>query len=225
MNLLRLPIRILDFLRGLDFLAPLAIRIYLFPIFLAAGLNKIDITTGLANPNTVAWFGNPDWGLGLPAPELMTYLAGYTELLGAFALLIGFAVRLFAVPLLITMAVAAVTTHLDYGWAAVAPSSPSQVCVEGTQARGEAGTIEKIAKCYNVNERTIDASERLAKSKEILKEHGNYGWLTGKGSLVILNSGIEFATTYFIMLLVLFFWGAGRFFCLDYWIRRSAMDD
>lgn len=225
MNLLKLPIRILDFLRGLDFLAPLAIRLYLFPIFLVAGLHKIDITTGKANADTVAWFGNPDWGLGLPAPELMTYLAGYTELLGAFALLIGFGVRLFSVPLLITMVVAAVTTHLDKGWAAIAPSNPSEVCIEGTQAHGEAGTIQRIADCYNVNERTIDASKRLSKSKEILKQHGNYSWLTGKGSLVILNNGIEFATTYFIMLLVLFFWGAGRFFSLDYWIRRSAMDD
>jgi uncharacterized membrane protein YphA (DoxX/SURF4 family) len=37
---------------------------------------------------------------------------------------------------------------------------------------------------------------------------------------VILNNGIEFAATYFVMLLSLFFTGAGRFFSLDYWIYQ-----
>jgi len=42
---------------------------------------------------------------------------------------------------------------------------------------------------------------------------------------VILNNGIEFAATYFIMLLALFFIGAGRYFSMDYWIRRGFMRD
>jgi len=58
-----------DFLgtfRTIDFLAPLALRLYLAPVFWIAGANKlIDFR------NTAAWFGNPDWGLGLPMPELM----------------------------------------------------------------------------------------------------------------------------------------------------------
>ena len=54
----------------------------------------------------------------------------------------------------------------------------------------------------------------------ILREHGNYPWLTEKGNLVVLNNGIEFAATYFIMLLVLFFYGAGRYLSLDYWFAR-----
>jgi uncharacterized membrane protein YphA (DoxX/SURF4 family) len=54
----------------------------------------------------------------------------------------------------------------------------------------------------------------------LLREHGNYSWLTDKGSLVVLNNGIEFGATYFVMLLALFFSGAGRFVSVDYWIGR-----
>ena len=35
---------------------------------------------------------------------------------------------------------------------------------------------------------------------------------------MVLNNGIEFAATYFIMLLVLFFIGAGKFFSVDYYL-------
>ena len=46
-------------------------------LLMQAGWNKF---TGFEN--TVAWFGNPDWGLGLPWPELMVTLAAGTELIG-----------------------------------------------------------------------------------------------------------------------------------------------
>ena len=58
-------------------------------------------------------------------------------------------------------------------------------------------------------------------AKEILKEHGNYDWLTENGSFVVLNNGIEFAATYFIMLLALFFIGGGRYVSVDYWIKEK----
>jgi hypothetical protein len=64
------------------------------------------------------------------------------------------------------------------------------------------------------------AGERLQRAKAILEEHGNYDWLTETGSFVISNSGIEFAATYFVMLLALFFIGGGRFFSADYWIEE-----
>ena len=38
-----------------------------------------------------------------------------------------------------------------------------------------------------------------------------------------MNSGIEMAATYFIMLLVIFFWGAGRYLSIDFYIRRRMM--
>jgi uncharacterized membrane protein YphA (DoxX/SURF4 family) len=47
-------------------------------------------------------------------------------------------------------------------------------------------------------------------AKEILQEHGNYSWLTGKGSFVILQNGAEFVVTYIIMLLSLISFGPGR---------------
>lgn len=176
--------------RGLDFLAPLLIRLYLAPVFWMAGMNKFN-----SFDSTVEWFGNPDWGLGLPFPLLMATLATAAELGGAVLLLLGLGVRLIAVPLMVTMLVAAFAVHWSNGWLAIA------------EGQGLFAT-----------ERTMAAAERLTVAKEILREHGNYGWLTEHGSLVMLNNGIEFAATYFILLLSLFFTGGGRWLSLDHWI-------
>jgi uncharacterized membrane protein YphA (DoxX/SURF4 family) len=137
--------------------------------------------------DTIAWFGNPDWGLGLPFPALMAWLATLTEVGGAIALVFGIGVRWVSLPLMVTMVVAAVSVHLQNGWLAIAEGS-------GLFA----------------SDRTIGAVERLDRAREILQQHGNYEWLTENGSFVVLNNGIEFAVTYFIMLLVLFFIGAGK---------------
>lgn len=190
-NLLRLQ-DLLDRTRAVDFLGPLALRLYLFPIFWMAGTNKFN-----SFDSTVEWFGNPDWGLGMPLPGLMAFLAVASELAGSVMLLFGFGVRWIAGPLMVTMIVAAVSVHLQNGWLAIAEGS-------GLFA----------------TERTIGAVERLDKAKDILREHGNYEWLTENGSFVVLNNGIEFATTYFIMLLVLFFIGAGKYVSVDYWIAK-----
>ena len=187
--------------RAVDFLGPLALRLYLAPVFWAAGTNKLD---GLMpSAGTVAWFGNPDWGLGLPFPWLMAFLAAYAEVLGAIALLLGIATRWFSIPLMITMVVAAVTVHWQHGWQTI---SDRMMCLFNC-----AGTEE--------------AAVRLDRARSILQEHGNYDWLTQSGSFVILNNGIEMAATYFVMLLVLFFYGAGRYLSVDYyalrWLRRN----
>ena len=58
------------------------------------------------------------------------------------------------------------------------------------------------------------------RDRSILQEHGNYEWLTAKGNFVILNNGIEFGVTYFIMLLSLFFTGAGKVVSADDWIDK-----
>lgn len=187
--------RLLDSTRVFDFLGPLALRLYLVPIFWMAGTKKLADMDSI-----IEWFGNPDWGLGLPYPEVMAWLAALSETGGAILLLIGLAVRWISVPLMITMVVAAVTVHWQNGWLAIAEGS------------GPFAT-----------ERTQGAIERLDRAKEILQAHGNYDWLTQNGSFVVLNNGIEFAATYLIMLLVLFFIGAGRFFSMDYWIRRAFM--
>jgi uncharacterized membrane protein YphA (DoxX/SURF4 family) len=184
---------LLDATRAVDFLGPLALRLYLAPIFWMAGTKKFA-----SFDDTAEWFGNPDWGLGLPFPELMAFLAASTETLGAVLLVIGLAVRWISLPLMITMVVAAVTVHWQSGWLAIAEGSGSLFATE----------------------RTVGAIERLDRAKDILREHGNYDWLTQNGSFVILNNGIEFAATYFIMLLVLFFVGAGRYLSVDYWLAR-----
>ncbi|MDO9452324.1 MAG: DoxX family protein [Stagnimonas sp.] len=182
----------LDATRVVDWLAPLLLRLYLAPIFWMAGWNKL-----MAFQSTVEWFGDKDWGLGLPLPFLMASLATGAELVGAICLLLGLGVRWASVPLMATMVVAMTTVHWHNGWLAIA------------EGMGPFAT-----------ERTSAAVERLAKAKEILMQHGNYEWLTEYGSLAILNNGIEFAVTYFVMLLVLFFGGAGRYVSLDYWISR-----
>ena len=69
---------LLDHLRKIDFLAPLALRLYLVPVFWTAGMNKLRDMDG-----TIAWFGDPDWGLGLPMPTLLAWLAALTEAGGA----------------------------------------------------------------------------------------------------------------------------------------------
>jgi uncharacterized membrane protein YphA (DoxX/SURF4 family) len=168
--------------RAFDFLGPLALRLYLAPIFILAGSNK------LANAENVGyWFAS----LGIPAPELMAYLAGLTELVGGIALVIGFAVRWLAIPLMFTMIVAAVTAHWDNGWHVL----PEQELTVPWEWRTD--MIEEAA----------DRKERI---NAIVREHGNYSWLTEAGSITILKNGIEFAATYFIMLLVLFFYGPGK---------------
>ena len=197
MNLIIRLQHLLDATRAVDWLGPLALRLYLVPIFWMAGTTKLD-----GWESTVEWFGNPDWGLGLPFPFLMAVLAVGAEVLGAIALLVGLGLRWFCIPLMITMIVAAVTAHWENGWLAIATGS------------GPFAT-----------ERTEGAIERLSQAKDLLREHGDYSYLTENGSFVVLNNGIEFAATYFIMLLVLFFVGAGRYVSIDYWIRRKFMGD
>jgi uncharacterized membrane protein YphA (DoxX/SURF4 family) len=183
---------LLDATRALDFLGPLALRLYLVPVFWMAGTNKLN-----GFDDVVSWFGNPDWGLGLPMPWLMAALATGTEVLGAVLLLLGLAVRWVSIPLMITMLVAAFSVHWHNGWQAVAdaksPFPPADIDL---------------------------AMQRLDRARAILQEHGNYDWLTGSGSFVISNNGIEWAATYFVMLLVLFFIGGGRYLSADYWVAR-----
>lgn len=175
-----------------DGIAALALRLYLVPIFWMAGTNKL-----MHFQDIVEWFGNMDWGLGLPFPTVMATLATLTELAGAILLAIGFLTRFISIPLIITMIVAIVTVHLPNGWQAIAdPNAPF------------------------ANAQVLASAEKLEKAREILENYGNYDWLTSSGSFVVLNNGIEFATTYFIMLLALLVLGGGRYLSLDYWIKQ-----
>jgi uncharacterized membrane protein YphA (DoxX/SURF4 family) len=184
--------RLLDKTGRLDFLALVALRLYLAPIFWVAGVMKYHNFD-----DTVSWFADD---LHMPAPWLMAFLATATEVGGAISLVLGLALRWMCIPMMFTMAVAIATVHWSNGWLSVA---------EGM------GIF--------ANERTMLAAQKLAEAKEILMEHGDYDALTQFGSLVILNNGVEFAATYLVMLAVLFFWGAGNYLSVDYWIRRRFM--
>ena len=188
-----------------DFIGPLLLRLYLVPVFFVAGSNKwnpfaengtFDPSVGLKD--IADWFGNPDWGLGLPAPLLMALLAWAAEYVGAICLALGVAVRWICIPLMITMIVAMTTVHWDNGWQAV-----------------------HDLKSPHASANAEGAIERLSAAKNVLKEHGNYKWLTENGNFVVSNNGIEWTATYFIMLAALLFLGGGRFFSVDYWIRRK----
>ena len=185
---------LLDKTRRADFLAPLLLRIFLAPVFIIAGYGKL-----VALDNTAYYFGEI---LGMPAPMLMAFLAGATEFFGGIAILIGLATRWFALPLMITMVVAAGTAHWENGWHAL-PESTLTVPWEWRP-----DLIES-------------ANERKDAARSLLKQHGNYDWLTEAGSITVLKNGIEFAATYFIMLLTLFFIGSGRYVSLDYWIHKK----
>jgi uncharacterized membrane protein YphA (DoxX/SURF4 family) len=192
--------RLLDRLQVLDFLGPLALRLYLAPVFWVAGMNKAS-----GFNDVVEWFGNADWGLGLPLPWLMAALATAAEAGGAVLLLLGLGTRLVTIPLMITMMVAAVTVHWANGWQAVHDS------------------MSPFASRFTFGLEADDASaaaERLDRARSILQEHGNYDWLTEQGSFVVSNSGIEWAVTYFVMLLALFFTGGGRYLSADYWLSK-----
>lgn len=189
---------LLDRTRIAEGLAPLLLRLYLAPVLMQAGWNKMSHFG-----DTVAWFGNPDWGLGLPAPAVLAALAVAAEFFGAIFLLIGLATRWVSIPLMVTMLVAAFTVHWPNGWLAVADAS--SWLADGTILH---------------NERIMEAPDKVAAMKSILQEHGNYNWLTSSGKFVVLNNGIEFAMTYFIMLLSLFFTGGGRYTSVDYYLAQ-----
>jgi uncharacterized membrane protein YphA (DoxX/SURF4 family) len=177
----------------------LLLRLYLAPVMIQAGWNKASSFDSI-----VDWFGNDDYGLGLPMPFVMAFLATAAELVGGVLLLLGALTRLVSIPLMVTMIVAMVSVHAKNGWLAIADAS--SWLADGT---------------ILLNENIMAAPEKLAAAKSLLQEHGHYDWLTSSGNFVVLNNGIEFAATYFIMLLVLFIYGGGRFFSVDFYMNKA----
>ena len=177
----------------------LLLRLYLAPVMIQAGWNKASSFDSI-----VDWFGNDDYGIGLPIPLVMAFLATAAELVGGVLLLLGALTRLVSIPLMVTMIVAMVSVHAKNGWLAIADAS--SWLADGT---------------ILLNENIMAAPEKLAAAKSLLQEHGHYDWLTSSGNFVVLNNGIEFAATYFIMLLVLFIYGGGRFFSVDFYVNKA----
>jgi len=190
---------LLDKVRApVDFLGPLALRLYLVPVFWVAANNKWNpFDSSSSIDSTAEWFGNAEWGLGLPLPYLNAYMAWGAEYFGAILLLLGLGVRWISIPLMVTMLVAVATVHWEHGWQAL--NDP---------------------KSAFASDHAQEAIERLSVAKDILREHGDYDWLTEFGSIVSSNNGMEWAATYFVMLMALLCIGGGRWVSLDYWIAR-----
>ena len=157
---------VLNSFRSLDFLAPLAIRLFLAPVMLVAGWNKLENFD-----STAQWFGNPDWGLGLPMPEVLLSLAIAAEVVGGVLILVGLATRYAALPLMFTMIMAAATAHWSNGWFAIAPSNPDTSAARPLAALGIDAAQQSLAN-------STEVAERLERARGLLREHGNYGWLT-----------------------------------------------
>ncbi len=209
-----------------DGLPALLFRLILAPVMIIAGFNKLALsgeTDGffsyfLADASVVQWFGNSEWGLGLPFPDLLAFLAGWSEFLGGWFLLFGLFTRLVSIPLMFTMVVAATTVHWHNGWFAIAPSNPTTSSAQVLDWLSIPGAKESL-------ENSLEVQERIGKIRGIVEEHGFTDYLYEKGKPSIINNGIEFSAIYFAMLLSLFFVGGGRYVSVDYWLRRAVVKE
>ncbi|CNF66698.1 DoxX family protein [Yersinia mollaretii] len=170
-----------------DFVALLAIRLYLLPVIWEGAHSKVTGFSGL-----VTWFGDPvsAGGLDMPFPFLLALLATVTEVAGLICIALGLFTRLIAIPMIVVMSVASAMVHWSHGWLAIASKG-------------------------------MESTQRMDNFLTWLAANfpGRYNYITALGDPVVLNNGMEFSATYFVMLLVLLFWGGGRYVSADYWLK------
>jgi putative oxidoreductase len=216
----------LNKLPNFDGVPALLLRLYLAPVFIMAGFSKTQllneevsgIASFMADPNIIAWFGNSDWGLGLPFPALLANLVILAEFFGGWLLLVGALTRLISIPLMFTMIMAATTVHAPNGWFAITPINPD---TSAAKMMTWIGFEQAEASLEN----SVETGKRLEAMRNLLENNGNTDWLYENGNIVVLNNGIEFSATYFIMLLALFFIGAGRYTSVDYYIYQRLLSN
>lgn len=170
----------LNWLRVFDFLAPLAIRLLLAPIFWVDGVKRL----GLFTAADFVWYSPMTWwnqeavvaGASSINDTILSafgatgsVVVGGLEIAGAILLILGFAVRWIVLGLLFV------------------------VVVLGLQAVGGLTAVGDAA-------------------KQFFFEHGY---------TTIGSTPFALYTTYFVLLLTLFFMGAGRWFSLDWYIYRN----
>ncbi|MEE9328080.1 MAG: DoxX family protein [Cocleimonas sp.] len=169
-------------LRGLDFLPPLLFRLFLAPLLWVQGKQNLGLFT---NDNTqwynpLTWFNTENSAheavssslsslpfIGEAIAGTLTTAIGALEVVGAFLLLIGFAVRWISLPLLALI-----------------------------------GLTALIA---------LNGQDIIATFKDMLLTHGYKDMSSTDFSKLLI---------YFLMLLSLFFMGAGRFFSVDWFLHR-----
>lgn len=88
---------------------PLPLRLMLAAGFLFHGLPKLT-------PDGHRRMAGMLSGLGFAPPEIWAWVVGVVEVVGALMLLVGYRVRLAAVPLIVNMLVAMVTVHWSAGF-------------------------------------------------------------------------------------------------------------
>jgi len=100
-------------LRGLDFLPPLLLRLFLAPLLWVSGSNKLGLFSAADSDwlNPLTWVDMNAYAstvealkasaLPIPFPELMAWVIPGIEIVGAILLLIGFAVRWISLPILV----------------------------------------------------------------------------------------------------------------------------
>jgi len=93
---------------ALSFVPLTLIRVYLFFVFWYAGTGKIDNFDKFSG-----YLGT----LGVPLPDILSWMVIVTEAGGAALLLVGLFVRWMSVPLLIVMFFAGYLVHYQNGWA------------------------------------------------------------------------------------------------------------
>ena len=92
----------------LSFVPLTLIRVYLFFVFWYAGTGKIDNFDKFSG-----YLGT----LGVPLPDILSWMVILTEAGGAALLLVGLFVRWMSIPLLIVMFFAGYLVHYQNGWA------------------------------------------------------------------------------------------------------------
>jgi len=97
----------LENLETLDFVGLFLLRVYLFFVLWYAGIGKVD---------TIDKFSGYLGTLGVPFPEIISWLVIIFEAGGAVLLLIGLFVRWASVSLMVIMFFAGYLVHYDNGW-------------------------------------------------------------------------------------------------------------
>ena len=93
--------------QSVEFVPLLLLRLYLFYVLWFAGVGKIDSFDKFSG-----YLGT----LGVPLPDIFTWLVILTEAGGAVLLLVGLFVRWATIPLLIVMFFAGYLVHYQNGW-------------------------------------------------------------------------------------------------------------
>jgi putative oxidoreductase len=91
--------------------APLVLRLVVGGGFMQHGFAKL-----LRGPDM---FAGILAAMGVPAPELMSWLTVGIEILGGFAIVVGAFVTLASIPMIVVLLVATFTVHLPYGFSSI----------------------------------------------------------------------------------------------------------